>query len=69
MALTEEISNVRAACRTMGIHHSIYYRWQKKVERYGLEFLRPRKRPGWSRPRGSKLAGTSTRKLSFDGYP
>lgn len=44
MALAEEIGNVRAACRMMGIHPSTYYRWRKKVERYGLEILRPRKR-------------------------
>ena len=44
MALAEEIGNVRAACRMMGIHPSTYYRWRKKAERYGLEMLRPRER-------------------------
>jgi transposase InsO family protein len=35
---------VRAACRTMGVHHSTYYRWKKKVDRWGLEALRVRER-------------------------
>jgi transposase InsO family protein len=35
---------VRAACRTMGIHHSTYYRWKRRVDRWGLEALRVRER-------------------------
>jgi transposase InsO family protein len=42
-ALADEIG-VRAACRTMGVHHSTYYRWKPQVERAGLEMLRPRER-------------------------
>jgi transposase InsO family protein len=42
-ALAGEIG-VRAACRTMGVHHSSYYRWKKRVDRWGLEALRPRER-------------------------
>ena len=41
-ALAEELGNVRAACRAMGIHPSSYYRWRKEVLRWGLEALRPR---------------------------
>lgn len=35
---------VRAACRTMGVHHSTYYRWKRRVDRWGLEALRVRER-------------------------
>ena len=42
-ALAGEIG-VRRACRAMGVHHSTYYRWAEKVERWGLEALRPRER-------------------------
>src|SRR5438034_5295509 len=42
-ALAGEIG-VRPACRAMGVHHSTYYRWAEKVERWGLEALRPRER-------------------------
>jgi transposase InsO family protein len=28
----------------MGVHHSTYYRWAARVERWGLEALRPRER-------------------------
>jgi transposase InsO family protein len=42
-ALAGEIG-VRPACRALGVHHSTYYRWAAKVERWGLEALRPRER-------------------------
>lgn len=42
-ALAGEIG-VRAACRAMGVHHSTYYRWKRRVERWGLEALRVRER-------------------------
>jgi transposase InsO family protein len=35
---------VAAACRTFGIHRSTYYEWKRKVDRQGLEMLRPRER-------------------------
>jgi len=35
---------VRAACRAMGVHHSTYYRWKSRVDRFGLEALRVRER-------------------------
>lgn len=44
IALAREMGNVRAACRTMGIHHSTYYRWHGQMARYGIEVLRPRER-------------------------
>ena len=28
LALAEELDNMRAACRAMGIHHSTFYRWR-----------------------------------------
>jgi len=44
IALAEELGNVRAACRVMGIHPSTFYRWRAQVLRFGLEMLRPRER-------------------------
>ena len=41
--LAEEIG-VRPACRAMGVHHSSYYRWKAKLDRWGLEALRVRER-------------------------
>ena len=43
-SLAMELGNVRAACRTMGVHPSTYYRWRGPVLRSGLEMLRPRER-------------------------
>jgi len=37
-------SSVSEACRVLGIHRSTYYVWKRRVERHGLEILRPRER-------------------------
>src|SRR3712207_3807365 len=42
--LAEELGNVSAACRGMGVDRSTYYRWKAKVDRWGLEALRVRQR-------------------------
>ena len=43
LTLAEELGNVSAACRAMGIERSTYYRW-KRVDSWGLEALRVRER-------------------------
>jgi transposase InsO family protein len=45
--LAEELGNVSAACRAMGVHRSTFYRLKRKVDRWGLEALnvRERRRP------------------------
>jgi len=35
---------VSQACRELGFHRSTYYRWKPRLERHGLEILRPRER-------------------------
>jgi transposase InsO family protein len=42
--LAEELGNVSAACRAMGVDRSTYYRLKRKVDRWGLEALRIRER-------------------------
>jgi len=37
-------TGVSEACRVFGIHRSTYYVWKRRVERHGLEILRPRER-------------------------
>jgi len=37
-------TNVSEACRVFGIHRSTFYVWKRRVERHGLEILRPRER-------------------------
>ncbi len=37
-------TNVSAACRIFGIHRSTYYHGKRRVDRHGLEMLRPRER-------------------------
>lgn len=43
-ALAKEQGSVRAACRLLGVHHSMYYRWLRQLVRFGPEILRPRER-------------------------
>ena len=42
--LAEELQNVSAACRAMGVDRSTYYRLKRRVDRWGLEALRVRER-------------------------
>jgi transposase InsO family protein len=42
--LAEELGNVSAACRAMGVDRSTYYRLKRKVDRWGLDALRYRER-------------------------
>lgn len=37
-------TSVSEACRTFGVHRSTYYGWKRRIERHGLEVLRPRER-------------------------
>jgi transposase InsO family protein len=37
-------TSVAHACRVFGVHRSTFYDWKRKVERQGLEMLRPRER-------------------------
>jgi transposase len=37
-------TSVSAACRVFGVHRSTYYVWKRRVDRHGLEMLRPRER-------------------------
>jgi transposase len=37
-------SSVTEACRVFGVHRSTYYAWKRRIERHGLEILRPRER-------------------------
>jgi transposase InsO family protein len=44
-----ELGNVSAACREAGISRTLYYRWEKRFTRYGIDGLHPRRtaaRPG-----------------------
>ena len=66
--LADEVG-VRAACRQMGVHHSTFYRWKAKVDRWGLEALRirERRRPRMPNEIGPHLEG---RVIAFSlGHP
>jgi hypothetical protein len=60
---------VRPACRAMGVHHSTYYRWAARVERWGLEALRPRERPNPGRPSAKATTRCSRCGPSCAGRP
>ena len=44
LSLAEELGNVSAACRQMGISRTRYYEWRGIVAAYGLEALMPKAR-------------------------
>jgi transposase len=37
-------TSVSEACRVFGVHRSTFYVWKRRIERHGLEILRPRER-------------------------
>jgi len=45
------LGNVSEACRQVGISRSLFYRWQKRLLRYGVDGLRPKpqRRQRWPR--------------------
>jgi transposase InsO family protein len=43
MCRAEELGNVSAACRELGISRSLFYRWKGRFERYGVDGLHPRR--------------------------
>jgi transposase InsO family protein len=57
--LAEELGNVSAACRAMGVDRSTYYRLKQRVDRWGLEALnvRERRRPRMPNEIGPHLEG------------
>jgi len=45
----QALGNVSQACREAGISRALFYRWQQRLERYGLDGVHPRRhraRPG-----------------------
>src|SRR2546426_1159136 len=54
-------AGVSAACREVGISRTVFYRWRKRLERYGADGLHPRRRPpprgppGQLAPEGERL--------------
>src|SRR3989442_11837203 len=48
-------AGVSAACREVGISRTVFYRWRKRLERYGADGLHPRPRPA-QRGRPGQLA-------------
>jgi hypothetical protein len=54
-------TSVTHACRVFNVHRSTYYAWKQKVDRHGLEVVRPRER---RRPRMPNQLSPRTRQPS-----
>mgnify|MGYP003575053499 CR=1 FL=1 len=39
----EALGNVSAVCRELGISRTLFYRWRKRFERYGVDGVHPRR--------------------------
>ena len=50
MQRAQALGNVSAVCRELGISRTLFYRWRKRFERYGVDGVHPR-RPGARRGR------------------
>jgi transposase InsO family protein len=49
MHRAQALGNVSAVCRELGISRTLFYRWRKRFERYGVDGIHPRRaraRPG-----------------------
>jgi transposase InsO family protein len=42
----QALGNVSAVCREMGISRTVFYRWRKRLERYGVDGVHPRRQQG-----------------------
>jgi hypothetical protein len=47
--------NVSAVCRELGISRTVFYRWRKRLERYGVDGVHPRRQ----RARAGRPAATA----------
>ena len=54
MRRAEQVGNVSQVCREFGISRTLFYRWRRRIERYGADGLHPRRTQG---RRGSAGAG------------
>jgi hypothetical protein len=59
------LGNVSAVCRELGISRTLFYRWRRRLERYGVDEVHPRRQRGragvrWRRRR-SGAAGPGDR--------
>ena len=55
MGVIEAAVSVREGCRQVGVHPSTYYRWRKRVERFGPEGLMPAEGRGGVGPARMRL--------------
>jgi transposase InsO family protein len=42
----QALGNVSAVCRELGISRTLFYRWRKRLERYGVDGVHPRRQRG-----------------------
>jgi transposase InsO family protein len=56
----KETGNVSATCRKFGISRTLFYRWKKRLDRYGADGVHPRRRAA-SRGRPPALAAQDER--------
>ena len=43
MQRAQALGNVSAVCRELGISRTLFYRWRKRFERYGIDGVHPRR--------------------------
>jgi hypothetical protein len=58
----KETGNVSAVCREFGVSRTLFYRWKRRLERYGADGVHPRRRAA-SRGRPPALAMQDERSI------
>ena len=43
MQRAERVGNVSQVCREFGISRTLFYRWRRRIERYGVDGVHPRR--------------------------
>ena len=46
MQRAERVGNVSQVCREFGISRTLFYRWRRRIERYGVDGVHPRRTQG-----------------------
>jgi len=62
----KETGNVSAVCREFGISRTLFYRWKRRLERYGADGVHPRRRAAYRISPGKACRGMQS---SFSSFP
>jgi Helix-turn-helix domain len=63
----QALGTVSAVCRELGISRTLFYRWRKRLERYGIDGVHPRRQRGTGLSPLSKRSPSAYRRQACGG--